>query len=73
MLRHLGVEPARQKILVLKSSVHFRADFAPIADEILVVEASGPIVVDQRKLSYRRLRPGIRVAPLGPAFAPPGA
>ena len=30
IFRHLGVEPAAQKILALKSSVHFRADFEPI-------------------------------------------
>ena len=32
MFRHLGVEPAEQDILALKSSVHFRADFQPIAE-----------------------------------------
>ncbi len=29
MLRHVGIEPAGQRIIVLKSSVHFRADFDP--------------------------------------------
>ena len=29
MFRHLGVEPADCRILALKSSVHFRADFGP--------------------------------------------
>ncbi len=31
MFRHLGVEPIRQSVVALKSSVHFRADFEPIA------------------------------------------
>ena len=31
MFRHLGVEPSRQRVLVLKSAVHFRADFGAIA------------------------------------------
>jgi microcystin degradation protein MlrC len=69
MFRHLGIEPARQKILALKSSVHFRADFEPIASEVLVVEAPGPNIADPKKLPYRRLRPGLRLGPLGPAFA----
>ncbi len=60
MFRHLGVEPAEQKILVLKSSVHFRAHFEPIAAEILVVAAPGPNPADLSALTYRRLRPGVR-------------
>jgi microcystin degradation protein MlrC len=70
IFRHLGVEPAEQQILALKSSVHFRADFQPIAREILVVAAPGPNPVDHLELSYRRLRPGLRLMPLGPAFEP---
>ena len=68
MFRHVGVEPAAQKILALKSSVHFRADFQPIAEEILVVAAPGPNPLDYRELPYRNLRPGLRLAPMVPAF-----
>lgn len=60
MFRHLGVEPAEVKILVLKSSVHFRAHFEPIAAEVLVVAAPGPNPADLSDLAYRRLRPGVR-------------
>jgi microcystin degradation protein MlrC len=56
------------KILALKSSVHFRADYQPIAEEILVVEAPGPAVADPAKLPYRRLRQGMRLTPGGPEF-----
>ncbi|RMD62023.1 MAG: microcystin degradation protein MlrC, partial [Alphaproteobacteria bacterium] len=73
IFRHLGIEPARQKILALKSSVHFRADFAPIAEEILIVKAPGPNALDYGELTYRRLRPGVRLMPMGPAFPGPGA
>ena len=74
ILRHLGVEPAAQKILVLKTSVHFRAHFAPIAEDILVVAAPGPNPVDFSALDYRRIRPGVRLMPLGrPARGDEGA
>jgi microcystin degradation protein MlrC len=68
MFRHLGVEPARQRVLALKSSVHFRADFQPIAREVLVVRAPGPALADPADFPWRKLRPGIRLRPLGPAF-----
>jgi microcystin degradation protein MlrC len=69
--RHLGVEPKEQKILALKSTVHFRADFQPIAQEVLVVLAPGGYVADATKYPFKRLRPGVRLYPLGPEFAGP--
>ncbi|MCC6870007.1 MAG: M81 family metallopeptidase [Burkholderiales bacterium] len=71
MFRHVGIEPGRQRILALKSSAHFRADFAPLAREILIVAAPGPAPADPAALPFRRLRPGLRLRPLGPAFVPP--
>ncbi len=68
MFRHVGIEPSEVPILVLKSSVHFRADFQPIAAEILVVEAPGPVALDNRTLDFKRLRPDLRIMPGGPAF-----
>ncbi len=65
MLRHLGIEPRARKILALKSSVHFRADFQDLAEEILIVAAPGANPIDHRDLTYRRLRPGIRLMPMG--------
>ena len=66
MFRHVGVEPARVPILALKSTVHFRADFAPIAETILCVRAPGAAISDPAELPYRHLRRGIRLGPLGP-------
>jgi microcystin degradation protein MlrC len=63
MLRHLGVEPAAQRLLALKSSVHFRADFGPLAGEVLVVEAPGVVTADPARLPFRHLRPGLRRSP----------
>ncbi len=69
MLKHTGIDPKSLAILVVKSSVHFRADFGPLAREVLVVESPGPNIADLAKLPYRHLRKGVRVMPLGPAFA----
>jgi microcystin degradation protein MlrC len=68
IFRHLGIEPAEQRILALKSSVHFRADFQPIAEQILIIAAPGPNLADHRQLPYHRLRPGLRIMPLGPTY-----
>jgi microcystin degradation protein MlrC len=69
MFRHLGVEPQRERILALKSSVHFRADFEPIAREVLVVKAPGPALADPAEFKWTKLRKGIRLGPLGPVHA----
>jgi microcystin degradation protein MlrC len=63
MFRHLGIEPAGERILVLKSSVHFRADFGDLASEILIVTAPGPSPADPARLPFRKLRPGVRHSP----------
>jgi microcystin degradation protein MlrC len=66
--RHVGVEPAQQRILALKSTVHFRADFGPLAQDILVVRAPGGHLADPSRYPYRNLRRGVRLYPLGPVF-----
>jgi microcystin degradation protein MlrC len=41
MLRFVGIEPERERIVVVKSTIHYRAAFEPIAREILEVDAPG--------------------------------
>ena len=69
MFRHLGVEPRRSRIVALKSSVHFRADFEPIAKEVLVVKAPGPALADPAEFKWTKLRKGVRLGPLGPVHS----
>jgi microcystin degradation protein MlrC len=69
MYRYVGIEPTAQAILVNKSSVHFRADFEPIAEKLLICAAPGAMPADPATLPWTRLRPGIRIKPNGPAFA----
>jgi microcystin degradation protein MlrC len=63
IIRHLGVEPATCAILALKSSVHFRADFAPIAEQVIVAIAPGPVVADPAVLNFRHVRAEVRRRP----------
>jgi microcystin degradation protein MlrC len=63
ILRHVGVEPSECPILALKSSVHFRADFAPIAEKIIVGIAPGPVVADPAVLNFRYVRANVRRRP----------
>jgi microcystin degradation protein MlrC len=68
MFRHVGIEPVRERVVALKSSVHFRADFQPIAREVLVVRSPGPALADPAEFDWKRLRKGVRLRPLGPVF-----
>ncbi|HEX4151854.1 MAG TPA: M81 family metallopeptidase [Steroidobacteraceae bacterium] len=68
VFRHLGLDPAAQRMLVLKSSVHFRNDFQELARAVLIVDSAGVNVTDHRKFGYRKLRPDVRIAPLGPTL-----
>lgn len=58
-----GIDPAAQAILVVKSTVHFRADYAPIAGRILSAAAPGLLPCRLDTVPYRNLRPGVRLMP----------
>ncbi len=60
MLRTVGITPEAMKLIILKSSNHFRADFAPIASQVLVAKASGPMAADPADLPWRKLSPQTR-------------
>ncbi len=64
LLRHVGIEPADCRIIVLKSSVHFRADYGPIAETVIVAAAPGPVVADPAVLPFKNLRKGLRLRPM---------
>jgi microcystin degradation protein MlrC len=63
LCRFLGVEPAAMTLLVVKSSVHFRAAFAPVASHILVARAKGPMAADPGDLPWRHLPAGVATRP----------
>ncbi|MBO9645425.1 MAG: M81 family metallopeptidase [Pseudacidovorax sp.] len=63
LYRFLGIAPEAMKLLVNKSSVHFRADFAPIASHILVAKAPGPMAADPADLPWTKLPAGMSLRP----------
>ena len=67
--RHIGVEPERKAILAVKSSVHFLADYEPIAETVIFADAPGANPCQLDLIPYKNLRPGLRLGPGGPTFA----
>jgi microcystin degradation protein MlrC len=63
IVRHFGIEPAECPMIALKSSVHFRADFGPIASHVIVAVAPGPVVADPATLNFRHTRANVRRRP----------
>ncbi len=53
MFRHLGIEPSAQKIIAIKSSVHFRNDFQEICTAVLPVISPGPVIVDLTTVPFQ--------------------
>ncbi|MEL7152835.1 MAG: MlrC C-terminal domain-containing protein, partial [Pseudomonadota bacterium] len=55
--RHIGADPSDYRIVGIKSTVHFRADFAPLAKTVLMVDAPGYSTCRLEILTYKRLGP----------------
>ena len=56
MFRACGIEPSAMDILVVKSSVHFRAAFNDLAGEIIIADGPGLTAADLSLLPYKRIR-----------------
>ena len=52
---NMGVDPLNKDILVVKSTNHFYAGFAPIAAEVIYVSAQTSYPTDPSKTEYRKL------------------
>jgi len=65
-----GIDPARRRALVVKSTQHFHAGFAPIAREILYLSAPGSGSMDMAALAHRRVTRPLWPAVAGPARGP---
>ena len=67
VLRSVGIEPQTRKLIALKSAVHFRADYTPIAHQILDVDTPGVHSPNLFNYDYQKLRRPIY--PLDPTVA----
>ncbi len=56
MIRFVGIDPLGEKILVVKSSIHYRAAFEPIARAILEVDAPGLSSSNLGRFTFTRVR-----------------
>ena len=69
MFKIFGIVPEEKSIVVVKSSVHFRADFQDIAAAILVAKSPGAMKADPNDLPWKKINPDIRLVPLGESLA----
>jgi microcystin degradation protein MlrC len=63
LLRMVGIHAEQMRIIVAKSSNHFRADFQPIASHVLVAKAAGPMAADPADLPWTKLPASTRRRP----------
>ncbi|MDO5641028.1 MAG: M81 family metallopeptidase [Paracoccus sp. (in: a-proteobacteria)] len=59
LFRAMGIDPAACRILVIKSTNHFHAGFAPIAAKIIYCAAGRPYPNDPATTPYRHVSPDI--------------
>jgi len=52
----VGIDPRHKRYLLLKSRIHYRAGFAPIARHTLTCDGDGVTTSDMRLLDYRNVR-----------------
>ena len=55
LYRSQGVEPMEKKIVIVKSPTNFRAEYAPFAAKMILVDTPGVSSANIRKLPYRRV------------------
>ena len=56
MIRFVGLDPLAEKILVVKSTIHYRAAFESLAKEIIEVDAPGLSSSNLARFTFERIR-----------------
>ncbi len=56
LFTNVGVDPGGQKLIVVKSAQHFYAGFAPLAQEVLYVDAPGSASRDITQSTYEKIK-----------------
>src|SRR5690606_2581050 len=52
----VGIDPQHKRYLLLKSRIHYRAGFAPLARATFTLDGEGVTTSDNSKLKYEKLR-----------------
>jgi microcystin degradation protein MlrC len=53
----LGIHPERQRILVVKAAIAYKAAYLPVAGHVIEVDTPGVTAVNPRRFTYRHIRP----------------
>lgn len=61
LLEHFGLDLSEPRLIVVKSTAHFRADFDPIARATLLVESPGLHPCRLEQVPYENLRENLRL------------
>jgi microcystin degradation protein MlrC len=54
LFSNLGLDPAARRLVVVKSTQHFHASFAAIADQVIYVSTPGAIAPDFAAIPYTK-------------------
>jgi microcystin degradation protein MlrC len=60
---HFGIDLTAQKIIAVKSTVHYRADFNDLAEHFINAGVPGVFACDLQQVDYKNLRAGTRLGP----------
>ena len=63
VFRQMGLAIEAPQVIVVKSTIHFLADFEPVSQKVFFVEAPGVFPCRLDSNSYKNLRPGMRTVP----------
>lgn len=69
--RHFGLAPEAARLICVKSTVHYRADFDPISQASVPVANPGALASDLTSIRYQNLRKMVRLGPMGPRYLGP--
>ena len=56
IFRHCGIEPSKKRFIMLKSRIHYRAGFKPIASHIVECQGEGVTSADLSVYRYRHVK-----------------
>lgn len=56
LFTQFGLDPAKLRILVVKSSQHFHESYAKVAAKIIYVESPGTVTQDLKSLPFKKIR-----------------